>query len=136
MEFIEKADVLRFIDSDTLDVITESDDTELDTAEASAIQEMSGYLNVRYNVDLIFDPDETRNELIVTHLISIMLHDLHAKASPDNIPELREKRYNNAINWLEKIADGFISPLLPVKSEDEKLPIRYGSSAEKQDHYY
>lgn len=135
MEFLTNADLLTVIDQDTLDVLTDQDITKLTEAEARGIEEMIAYLSIRYNTDTIFG-GPNKSTLIKMYLADIVLYHLHTRVSPDNIPELRVERYKNANNWLEKVADGFISPNLPTKAESEKLPIRFGSSVEKTDHYY
>lgn len=136
MNFIIKTDLLSLIDLITLDTITNNNDSLLDEAELKAIEEMSSYLNVRYKVVDIFDNTISKNPLIVMYLSDILLYHLHSRISPDNIPELRLNRYNNAKEWLEKVADGFIDPLLPHKDETEKIPLRFGNSSKKQNHYY
>lgn len=135
MQFLNKEDFLSLIDEQTLEVITDSNDALLDESEGRAIEEMNAYLNTRYDTDDIFNTSN-RNGLIVMYLCDIVLYHLHARISPDNIPELRKERYTNAKEWLEKAADGFISPLLPKKQDDDKIPLRYGSSIPKQNHYY
>ena len=135
MEFLNKDDFLSLIDGNTLDVIIENNDALLDEAEGRAIEEMNAYLNVRYDTQTVFNSN-SRNGLIVMYLCDIVLYHLHSRISPDNIPELRKERYTNAKEWLEKAADGFISPLLPKKQEEDKTPLRFGSSLPKQKHYY
>lgn len=135
MQFLTKDDILKLIDIDTLDVLTDADDTKLDTTEDTAIQEMTTYLNVRYDTEAIFT-DTVPNSLIVMYLTDIILYHLHSRISPDNIPELRVNRYTNARDWLEKAADGFTSPLLPTKAEDKNIPLRSGNSSPKIDFYY
>ena len=136
MQFIQKTDLLSLIDLTTLDTITDNNDAYIDEAELKAIEEMSSYLNVRYKVADIFDNSIGKNPLIVMYLSDILLYHLHSRISPDNIPELRMNRYNLAKEWLEKVADGFIDPLLPHKDDTEKIPLRYGNSSPKQKHYY
>ena len=136
MDFLTKQDFLSLIDEGTLNLVTENKDELLDQAEGRAIEEMNAYLNVRYDTALVFDPSNNRNGLIVMYLCDIVLYHLHARIAPDNIPELRKDRYTDAREWLEKAADGFTSPLLPSKEESDKLPVRFGSSMPKQQHYY
>ena len=136
MQFLIKNDLFSLIDEFTLDTITENTDSLLDEAEGRAIEEMNSYLNVRYDIIKVFDNSLPKNNLIVMYLSDILLYHLHARISPDNIPELRDKRYENAMGWLEKVADGFINPLLPTKTDEENIPLRHGSSAPKQNHYY
>lgn len=135
MDFLDKDYILKIIDSDTLDVLTEGDDINMDDAELDGIQEMISYLNVRYNVAEIFE-GTTKSPLIKSFLRDIIVYHMHAKVSPDNIPTLRVDRYNTVKNELEKMADGFTNPILPHKDEADKTPIRYGSSSEKTNHYF
>jgi len=136
MVFLVKTDLLDLIDLITLDAILDNDDTLLTSTEGRAIQEMTGYLNIRYDVVKIFDNSIEKNGLIVMYLSDILLYHLHSRIAPDNIPELRVKRHDEAKGWLEKVADGFIDPLLPHKTAEEKIPLRHGSSSPKQNHYY
>lgn len=109
----------------------------LDELEEDAISEMTGYLDVRYDPALCFDPAENDHiNLLKTKLIDIILNTAYSKISPNNIPDLRSKRYDSAINYLEKVADGFITPLFPTKEDDPNTPLRYGSAIDKQDNFY
>lgn len=137
MQFLTRNDFLSLIDNATLNVVAGTDDTKLIDAERIAIDQMNSSLSIRYDVNAIFSQTAgDRNALIVMYTVDLALYFLHAKASPDNIPTLRKDRYTDAQEWLDKVADGFISPLLPNKAADEKIPLRYGSSTEKQNDYY
>lgn len=137
MIFLTTADLLTKIDQETLDYISQGDANNIDLCEDEAIDEMIGYLNVRYDTDLIFTQTGTdRSAQIIMRCTDITLYHLHTSASPDNVPELREKRYNDAIGWLEKIADGFINPILPAKETEPTTPLRSGNSKDKEDFYF
>lgn len=127
--------------------------TTLDEAELAAIGEMTGYLDIRYDAKKCFDmtyavPDVAVPPLLPLHqgyngvptviqmLVDIMLYHAHARIMPDNIPTLREKRYNYALSWCEKLADGFIAPQLPTKELAPTTSLRYGNSSEKRNSYY
>lgn len=123
------------IDQDTLDTISQDDPSNIDRAELQAIEEMKDYLNVRYDPAAIFAAID-RNQSVVLRCIDILLYHLHSSVMPDNIPTLRVDRYKEAVGWLEKVADGFIAPNLPVKEEDPTNPLRWGSSQPKTDQYF
>lgn len=130
---------MALIDPHTLGVLTGGDGVLLTETEGRAMQEMAAYLNARYDVEAIFSATGTdRNALVVMYLCDLLLYHLHARVSPDHIPELRKERYQNSRDWLEKAADGFTSPLLPGKDIEtgDKPPIRYGSSLPKQNFHY
>lgn len=150
MTILEIEDVLALIEQDVLDDITGGDNTLLDKAELSALGEVTGYLNVRYDPAKCMDrtllvPDTAvppaHNgyngiSTVLEKLADVMLYNLHTRVMPDNIPTLRQTRYENAITWFEKVADGFIAPSLPIKTEDPTTPLRYGNSSTPQNPYY
>lgn len=134
MQYISKNDLYRVISQQELDDLTEGSDILITETEGTAIEEAIGYLNTRFDTEKIFT--STKNSLLVMYLCDVTLYHLFSRVAPDHIPELRDTRYKSAINWFEKIADGFISPNLPTKSKSEKMPIRFGGSQTKQNHYY
>jgi phage gp36-like protein len=136
MIFLEETDFDTVIDSDRLLEVTEGNDTILDTLELMAMGEMTGYLNVRFDPTKCFDTAPARIPIIVQTMVDIVLYHAHARIMPDNIPTLRVDRYKNAITWCEKVADGFINPVLPIKEDDPTSPLRFGNSADKQNQYY
>lgn len=150
-------DLLQVITPRALDELTdtayendqdEDIDSLLDAAELTALGEITGYLDVRFDSAKCFDtalliPDPETNAIypgVATcrqKLADVMVYHLHARIVPDNVPKARENRYNNAINWLEKVAEGFINPQLPVKEvEEESTPLRYGNSSAPQKPNY
>lgn len=137
MSFITNPDFLSVIDQDTFDDITNQDQASIDLAIATAIDEAWGYLNVRFDAASIFGETGTdRPAAVVKAILDLSLYYLHASISPDNIPELRSARRNESIQWLEKVADGFINPRLPIKADEPSTPLRYGNSNTKTNPYY
>ena len=47
-----------------------------------------------------------RNAQMVNYMIDIVLYHLHSRIAPHNIPDLRVKRYDDAIKWLKDCAKG------------------------------
>ena len=72
---------------------------------------------------------DPRNKAVMMVVIDIALYNLHTNISPQNIPELRVKRYDDAMKWLEKVQKELISPDLPLL--DATVPsatVRVGSN--------
>jgi len=140
MDILTMDDLLSVIEENILEDVTGGDETVLDAAEIAAIGEMTGYLDIRNDASKCFDRDLSGDyngiNTVIQKLVDITLFNAHAKVMPHNVPELREKRYNNAINWLEKVSSGFISPKLPVKDEDPTTPLRFGNSSTPQNPYF
>ncbi len=150
MTILTLEDLLALIEENVLNDITDGDDTLIDAAELSALGELTGYLNVRYDPAKCLDrslipadeselQDEDKYSAIATvleKLADLALYNLHTRVMPDNIPKLRQTRYDNAITWLEKVADGFIAPRLPIKTTNPTGPLRFGNSSTPQNPYY
>jgi phage gp36-like protein len=143
MIYLEIKDFLRVIQTEELkDVVgkyenpTDEGAVILDELEQAAIEEMTGYLSVRYDASTCFDTSDGRLPIIVQKCVDIVLYHAYSRVAPENIPNLRTARYDNAINWLEKTASGFIAPNLPVKPEMPTTPLRYGRSQPKTDNFF
>ncbi len=136
MIFIFDTDIKKQCTAADLDVLAQSDEDVKDNAEASAISFFRGYLK-RYAVDTIFailddvPEPETRNPSLVMFLIDYFLYILYS-AQPDRlIPDIRVKRYEDAVKWLEGIQKGNVSPDLPTLDIDGETDVnsafKYGS---------
>jgi phage gp36-like protein len=49
---------------------------------------------------------DNRNQQIVTACMDVAIYHLHSRIAPTSIPELRVKRYDDAIAWLRRAAKG------------------------------
>lgn len=123
------------------EIITQGNPLVQTQAELAAQAEMESYLRDRYKVAEIFDtvqPAEDRNALVVMYMVDIATYHLHANISPENVPEIRQIRYDAAIMWLKNVAAGKISPNLPSVndgSEDDSI-FFFGGSNEKTSERY
>ena len=116
MRFLNDNDYKKQIRQWVKNIITYEDENVLHDAELAAQAEMETYLVSRYDIQKIFDvnqPDNQRNALIVMYLVDMALYHLHANIQPNDVPEVRENRYKQAISWLRDVASGKLSPILP-----------------------
>lgn len=122
MRFLNDNDYKKQIRQWVKNLITYDNEDVLADVENAAQAEMETYLAVRYDIKKIFDteqPPGERNHLIVMYLVDMALYHLHSNIQPEDVPELREKRYKQAIEWLKEVAAGLANPVLPeVKPED------------------
>lgn len=80
---------------------------------------------------------DSRNQRMVQTMIDVVLFHLHTRISPENVPEHREIRYNNAIAWLKSCAKGdHITAGLRRIQPRVGNRIRYGSSLPKQNNNF
>ena len=111
--------------------IVEDDSTIAEMAIQAAIEEVKSYLCSRYDVEKTFSAeDEKRNPLILEITKDVALWQIIRLSNPDIIHERVKDRYDRAIDWLDKVARGLISPTLPAVQDESGAdisPIKYGS---------
>lgn len=78
---------------------------------------------------------DSRNKLIMAHLIDMTLYHLHSRINPRNIPEFRIARRDDAINYLKMIAAGKITIDLPLITPEQGANITYGSQPVNNNYY-
>jgi len=78
---------------------------------------------------------DLRSQQLLAVTVDICLYHLHSRIAPRNIPELRVKRYDDAINWLRMSAEGAITPALPILQPRQGARIRYGGNVKAQNTY-
>lgn len=92
-----------------------SDPSIWSASELQAEEEITGYLRNRYDVVEVFNnAGADRNQRIVMLMVDIVLYHIHSRIAPRNIPEIREVRYEQAIEWLRAVNKGSIMPDLPT----------------------
>jgi phage gp36-like protein len=129
MIFLTTPDMDVQIRTEVTNVITNNNSVSIDKAERAAIEEMQSYLRGRYDVANIFNKSgNNRNPMIVMYLIDMMVYHLHSATSARNIPELRGKRYDDAISWLKSVAADRLNPDLPIKAGEESGNIKLGGN--------
>ena len=136
--FITEDDYGSAIQDNVLDAVTDlSDDFNIEVVEDQAVEEMKGYLNNRYVVNDIFNKTgDARNPIILMYAIDMALYHMHRISNQRKIPSMRQKRYEMAIQWLEKVSAGEINPPdLPVPDAGEKDYVLMGSNPRRDNQY-
>lgn len=108
----------------------------LDNSELTAISEAKSHLASRYLVDTDFGKTgAAREKLLVLKVVDIALYNIHAILNPKQIPDIRMKRYDDAIDWFKMVNQGIINPTgLTKPTDNSKNHIQFGSN-KKRDHY-
>jgi len=130
--FVQDLDYKVVIGEQALSVVTQIDIGNRQNAEAEAIEEISGYLRPKYDVQSIFAATgEMRNKMIVMYTCDIALYHMTAASGGRMGAEVRQERYDKAIKWLESVQSGKIVPDLPLATDTEGKNYertRYGSA--------
>ncbi len=140
MIFLEQSDFRAVCDDATLALIHQADPQNLDRAEGYAIEEVSGYLRSRYDMQKAYACTGTaRNAQLVMITCDVVLYHLVAWLPKRIGFEIREMRYNNAIAWLKDVQKGNATPDLPILCNDDGqdigTPARWGGMDKSQYDY-
>lgn len=118
--FIQEEDYRVVIGEQALKVISQVTPENHENAESEAIEEISGYLRPKYDVDAIFAAEGSdRNKLIVMYAVDCALYHMAASLPQKMGMEIRKERYERAIKWLEAVQSGKIVPDLPAATDDD-----------------
>jgi phage gp36-like protein len=147
--FLTIEDYKAVVDNKTLEVINQSDPANLARAEGYAIDEISGYLRAArsnrtgirpYDVVAAFaKTGAARNRQLVMYTVDVALYHLVAWL-PQRIGfEIREIRYNQAVEWLKSVQAGKVLLDLELIAEDDPddagNSIRWGSWGKNRYEY-
>ena len=113
-------------------VISQVSQQNRNNAETEAIEEISGYLRPKYDVEAIFSVGdgsaaamEGRNRLIVMYTCDIALYHMAASLPQKMGIEIRRERYERAVKWLEGVQAGKIVPDLPLAIDEDGNPVGF-----------
>lgn len=118
--------------------ITENDTDIAQMAIDAAVGEMKGYLR-KYDTTAIFTAAEAdRNPLIMELCKSIAAWYLIRLVNVDMLYSQIKERYDRAVIWLTKVADGVLFPELPLlttKEGESIITMRTGSQPKFNHHF-
>ncbi|MBO4802573.1 MAG: DUF1320 family protein [Bacteroidaceae bacterium] len=130
--FITDQDYKVVIGDQALKVISQVSQQNRNNAETEAIEEISGYLRPKYDVEAIFSVGdgsaaamEGRNRLIVMYTCDIALYHMAASLPQKMGIEIRRERYERAVKWLEGVQAGKIVPDLPLAIDEDGNPVGF-----------
>lgn len=125
--FINIEDYDASIHREILDSLLRTDSESYDPqiieiCEDRAIAEMKSYLNKSYNVEEIFNATGTdRNALVLMFALDIAIYHIFCQHNPYKMSQVRQDRYDRAIEWLKGVMKGDITiadaPRLPDEEE-------------------
>jgi len=139
MAFIDKTDLLRYIDESTIDQLTDNTDAYVVEAIKDAEERITEKISPRVDIAAELakvDPD--RNRSLLKHCINLSIYYLFERLYTDVLPEGRTQGMETAETWLEDVYNGKINVSLDKKDEDnqEGWPLRWGSDIKKGSQNY
>jgi len=135
MIFLTKIDIEQKVQAGILALITNNDDTLLDTAETTAIGTVMDMLGGMYDIaSELLKTGTERHSNLKKWLLSIAVYELYAHIPDNELPERVVKDYDDSLAILSKIAQGKMATTLQaVISVDGKIKrvFRYVFSAKR-----
>jgi phage gp36-like protein len=120
--------------------ITEADNDILLMNIAAAEAEVRSYLAGLYDVEAIFSAEAAaRNALLMELTKNIAVWYIVRLSNVDLIYQHAKERYDAAIDWLTKVADGKVIPDLPaapISDSPEGSGVSWGSSGTRNNNDY
>jgi phage gp36-like protein len=141
--FLSQNELKTVADKAIIVLITDMDEEIVDQVIAESIDLMSSYLSRYYDVQNIFNKQgAARNLTVLKYLKDIVIYEVYMRHTRQ-INEAAQKRYNEAMNFLEKLNTGdfFISTLPSIPGEitspnnQEEQQTRFGSNSPYQTMY-
>lgn len=139
-DFIVIGDYDASIHAEILDSLIRSNSAIIEVCEDRAISQMRSYLNKRYDCDAIFSATGSdRHPLVLMFAIDIAIFHMFCIHNPYKMSEIREERYDAAIEWLKAVADSNINidgaPMLPDEEVAENSRWQIASN-EHHNNYF
>lgn len=131
--FTTKDELKTHMSVDNIDIITDGDDTIVESAIDSAVSEAKGYLN-DFDILAIFSATgSSRNTLLLTFIKDIAVWHFMTLSNYQADIEFRKSRYERAVAWLKSVMKGDVVPDLPrrVASDEKPARIMWGSNPKK-----
>jgi len=142
--FLTKEDLPSALYGYQLTQITEGNDDIVDMAMAAAEEEIRSYISgnnrkewldgrLQYDADAVLSAQgDERNALILKHAVTMAKWWIVELCNADVIYEQAKERYDRAVEWLVKLANGKVTlstlPTLDINTEDnERQPFSFGS---------
>lgn len=143
MAYLTIQELNTHLHDESVETITRGDNTIAEAAIDAAITEARGYLT-RFDTSRIFSASgPKRNQLLLIFVKDIAVWHLNNLCNAGSDLQLRQDRYERAIDWLKAVQCGDVSPDLPEREPEggkaEKNnpigPIAYGSNPKRCQHF-
>jgi len=138
--FLEQTELKTVGVPEVIEKVINNDSDIVTQIIAESIDIMKGYLSPHFDVEAIFNATGNDRSLVVLkYLKDIVIYEIYIRKTHD-INEVAEKRYNEAMLWLEKVAKGIIQPAgLPLPESDTDSTgdgfIKFGSQTKYSSNF-
>lgn len=137
--FLQQIEIGTHLYGEVVSEISRLNTEHLNDALKAAEAEAKGYLTA-YDIPAVFTAvGDDRNAILVLFVKDITVWHYIQLANPAVDMELRLKRYERAIEWLEKVQSGKINPGLPYPAvappAEPNNYIKWGSNTKRNNNF-
>jgi phage gp36-like protein len=150
--YIIPDEITTHLGADSIELISDGDETMLQAAIDGAMVEAKSYL-AAFDIAIEFakskpapiDPDadpaptpeaDTRNPLLIIFIKDIAVWHFVNICNVNTSMAIREDRYNRAVAWLKGVQRGELVPDLPALSVEQKTDLITFSSNQKRNNHF
>ena len=134
MSYLTAEDIKTHLYSENVEVISRGDNTLLVAAIDAALAEAKGYLTA-YDIATEFEKKgDKRNAILVVFLKDIAVWHFLTLCNAGSDLQLRQDKYERAIDWLKSVQKGSVVPDLPLL-EKPTGAILFHSNRKRINHY-
>ncbi|HBX44468.1 MAG TPA: DUF1320 domain-containing protein [Porphyromonadaceae bacterium] len=136
MSYVTIDEIKTHLYQEQINVITNGDDTILQSAIDAALAEAKGYLRA-YDISGEFEKEgNRRNSLLVIFLKDIAVWHFVNICNVNTDLGLRMERYKRAIDWLKSVQKGDVTPdLEPLPNDKQTGIILFNSNPKRNNHF-
>lgn len=87
------------------------------------------------NTPLYWTKGDNRSQQLVMTVVDVTLYHVHSRIAPRNIPQLRQDRYDRAIDWLNKANAGKVTAKITKIQPAQGRAIRFGGNIKNINTY-
>lgn len=139
--YIDPQEITTHLNAETIEAISDGDDTLLTAAIDAAVAEAKGYLSA-YDSATEFAKEkpetgtDTRNALLVIFIKDMAVWHFINICNVNTDLKLRSKRYDDAKAWFSAVQKGEVKADLPALPSDNVTGIITSSSNDKRVNHY
>lgn len=86
-------------------------------------------------IPIYWTKGDNRSQQLVMTMIDVTLYHIHSRIAPRNIPQLRQDRYDRAIDWLQKANTGTVTAKITKLQPFQGRAIRFGGNIKNINTY-
>lgn len=140
MPFLTPAEINSHLYPEIQSEISRAEALLLQNAIDAAIAEATGYLSAYDVTTMLTLTGNARNPILLLYIKDIAVWHFINLANPNVQMDLRQLRYEKAIDWLRSVQKGITVPDLPRPLPDDEQPqanntVRYGNARPRINGY-